>query len=48
MPVLKAKLEASLARRYAPKQRARILELSEDAPRLDRTPVNEFVDLFVA
>lgn len=47
MPVLKSKLEASLARRFAPKQRLRILELSDDAPRLDLTPVNEFVDLFV-
>ena len=48
MPVLKRKLEVSLARRYAPKQRSRILELCDDAPRLDRTPVHEFVDLFVA
>jgi 2-methylcitrate dehydratase len=48
MPVLKKKLEASLARRFAPKQRAPILALAEDAPRLDRMPVNEFVDLFVA
>jgi 2-methylcitrate dehydratase len=48
MPVLRSKLEASLARRFAPEQRARILELSEDAQRLDRTPVHEFVALFVA
>ncbi|MBI4204836.1 MAG: bifunctional 2-methylcitrate dehydratase/aconitate hydratase [Betaproteobacteria bacterium] len=47
MPVLRSKLEASLARRFAPEQRAWILELSEDAPRLDRTPVHEFVALFV-
>lgn len=47
MPVLKAKLESSLARRFAPTQRAQILALTEDAPRLDRTPVHEFVDLFV-
>ena len=47
MPVLRAKLESSLAHRFAAKQRARILELSEDAPRLDRMPVNEFVDFFV-
>ena len=47
MPVLKAKLEASLARRFARKQCDRILALCGDARRLDRTPVNEFVDLLV-
>ena len=47
LPVLKAKLEASLARRYARKQCDRILKLCADARRLDRTPVNEFVDLLV-
>lgn len=47
LPVLKAKLEASLARRFARKQCERILELCGDARRLDRTPVNEFVDLLV-
>ena len=47
MPVLRSKLEASLARRFAPKQRARILALSDEAKRLDRTPVHEFVELFV-
>ena len=48
MPVLWQKLESSLARRFGPKQRARILELCEDKARLDQTPVNEFVELFVA
>jgi 2-methylcitrate dehydratase len=47
-PVLRTKLEASLARRFAPKRRDVILALCEDARRLDTTPVNEFVDLFVA
>ena len=47
LPVLRSKFEASLARRFAPKQRARILELSDDPARLDRTAVHEFVDLFV-
>jgi 2-methylcitrate dehydratase len=47
-PVLRAKLEASLARRYAPKRRSLILKLCADARRLDATPVNKFVDLFVA
>jgi len=48
MPVLKAKLEASLARRFARKRCEQILKLCGDARRLDRTPVNEFVDLLVA
>jgi 2-methylcitrate dehydratase PrpD len=47
-PVLRAKLEASLARRYAPKRRSLILKLCADTRRLDATPVNKFVDLFVA
>ncbi len=46
MPVLEAKLQASLARRYAPKQRARILEAC-NSPRLAAMPVHEFVSLFV-
>lgn len=45
-PVLRAKLEASLARRFAPKRRETILRLCDDAARLDATPVNEFVELF--
>ncbi|MGH8633151.1 MAG: bifunctional 2-methylcitrate dehydratase/aconitate hydratase [Burkholderiales bacterium] len=48
LPVLKAKLEASLARRFARKRCDQILALCGDARRLDRTPVNEFVDLLVA
>jgi 2-methylcitrate dehydratase len=47
MPVLRSKLEASLARRFPAEQQRRILELSEDAARLDRTPVHDFVSLFV-
>jgi len=47
MPVLRAKLEASLARRFAPERCARILELSDDPQRLDRMPVHEFVGLFI-
>jgi 2-methylcitrate dehydratase PrpD len=46
-PMLRTKLEASLARRF-PRQRCeRILALCDDARRLDRTPVSEFVDLLV-
>ena len=48
MPVLKAKLEVSLARRYAPRQRARILELYEYSAGIDSMPVHEFVEHFVA
>jgi 2-methylcitrate dehydratase len=47
MPVLRQKFEVSLARRYAPRQRSRILELYDDAPRLDAMPVHEFVEMFV-
>jgi 2-methylcitrate dehydratase len=47
-PVLRSKLVASLERRFAAPQRARILELYDDAPRLDRTPAHEFLDLFVS
>jgi 2-methylcitrate dehydratase len=48
MPVLWQKLETSLARRFGPKQRTRILDVVQDSARLDRLPVNEFVELFVA
>ena len=48
VPVLWKKLDSSLARRYAPKQRMSILALSNDAARLDATPVHEFVNAFVA
>lgn len=47
LPVLHAKFEASLARRYPPRQREQILRLCDDANALDRTPVNEFLDLLV-
>jgi 2-methylcitrate dehydratase len=48
MPVLRAKLEASLARRFAPKRCDEILELCGNASRIDRTPVSQFVNLLVA
>jgi 2-methylcitrate dehydratase len=47
MPVLVEKFKTNLARRFPPKQQRDILALCLDAPRLERTPVNEFVDLFV-
>ncbi len=47
MPVLVQKFRTNLARRFPAKQQQAILELCLDAGRLQRTPVNEFVDLFV-
>ncbi len=47
MPVLVEKFKTNLARRFPEKQRNAILELCQDAKRLEATPVNEFVDLFV-
>jgi 2-methylcitrate dehydratase len=48
MPILIEKFKTNLARRFAEKQRAQILELCSDAKRLEATPVHEFVDLMVA
>jgi 2-methylcitrate dehydratase len=47
IPLLQAKFEANLALRLPPKQRQAIVELCADAQKLQATPVNEFVDLFV-
>ncbi len=47
MPLLVEKFKRNLARRFPEKQRRAILELCLDAGRLERTPVNDFVDLFV-
>ena len=47
MPVLVEKFKVNLARRFPAKQQKAILELCLDAERLARTPVNEFVELFV-
>ena len=48
IPLLEAKFRTNLARRLAPRQQQAILSLCADARRLEATPVNEFVDLFVA
>jgi 2-methylcitrate dehydratase len=48
MPVLVEKFRTNLARRFPERQRQAILELCLDAPRLEATPINEFVDLMVA
>ena len=47
MPILVEKFKTNLARRFAEKQRAQILELCLDPKRLEATPVHEFVDLMV-
>jgi 2-methylcitrate dehydratase len=46
VPLLEAKFATNLARRFPPRQQRAILELCQDAARLQATPVNEFTDLF--
>jgi 2-methylcitrate dehydratase len=48
MPLLEAKFRTNLARRFPPKQQQAIISLCGDPRRLEATPVNEFVGLFVA
>jgi len=47
MPVLVEKFKTNLARRFPARQQKTILDLCLDAKKLESTPVNEFVDLFV-
>ena len=47
MPLLVEKFERNLARRFLAARQKAILDLCLDAARLEQTPVNEFVDLFV-
>ena len=47
IPLLEAKFRANLARRFPEKQRQGIFSLCQDQKRLEATPVNEFVDMFV-
>ena len=47
MPVLVEKFKVNLARRFAEKRRALILDLCMNAKKLETTPVHEFVDLMV-
>jgi len=47
IPLLEAKFKKNLARRFSPEQQARILDASMDQGRLESTPVQEYVDLFV-
>ena len=46
VPLLVEKFKAALGKRFAAKQAGAILELCQDAARLKRTPVNEFMDLW--
>jgi 2-methylcitrate dehydratase len=47
IPVLVEKFKRSLALKIAPKNAAKILHLAEDQARLEATPVQDFVSLFV-
>jgi 2-methylcitrate dehydratase len=47
IPLLVEKFKINLARRFPARQCDAILALCEDGTRLEATPVNEFVDLFV-
>jgi 2-methylcitrate dehydratase len=47
IPVLEAKFATNLARRFPAKTQKAILALTADQAKLEATPVNEFVDLFV-
>jgi 2-methylcitrate dehydratase len=47
VPLLEAKYKTNLARRFPAKQQAAIFDLCNDQKKLEATPVQEFVDLFV-
>jgi len=47
IPHLEQKFRTNLARRFPVRQQQAILALALDQKRLEQTPVNEFVDLFV-
>ncbi len=46
-PLLLAKFERNLARRFPPRQQTAIHDLCADQDKLETTPVHEFMDLFV-
>jgi 2-methylcitrate dehydratase len=48
IPVLEAKVRASLATRFIESRCQQIIELFDDQEKLTQTPVNEFMDLFMA
>ena len=45
-PLLLAKFETNLARRFSKQQQAAILGLSVDQSQIERTPVHEYVDMY--
>ncbi|CAG4898744.1 bifunctional 2-methylcitrate dehydratase/aconitate hydratase [Paraburkholderia gardini] len=47
IPLLVEKFKTNLARRFPAKQQQAILDVSLDQARLEATPVNEYVDLYV-
>jgi 2-methylcitrate dehydratase PrpD len=47
IPVLETKFKTNLLRRFPTKQTNAIVALCKDQARLEATPTNEFVDLFV-
>ena len=47
IPVLVEKFKTNLARRFPAKQQRAIVDVAQDAARLEAMPVHEFVDLFV-
>ncbi|HLU20166.1 MAG TPA: bifunctional 2-methylcitrate dehydratase/aconitate hydratase [Pusillimonas sp.] len=47
IPLLEAKFQTNLARRFPPKQQDLILKASLDQSRLEAMPVHEYVDLYV-
>jgi len=47
IPLLEAKFKANLARRFPPSQQTRILDVSLDQEKLEKMPVQDYVDLYV-
>ena len=47
IPILEAKFRANLATRFIESRCQEIVELCDDQQRLEQTPVNEFMDLFM-
>jgi 2-methylcitrate dehydratase len=47
IPLLEAKFQTNLARRFSAKQQQAVMTLCADQKRLEATPVHAFVDLFV-
>ena len=48
IPILEAKFRASLATRFIDSRCQQIIELCDDQDKLMQTPVNAFMDLFMA